>query len=205
MASTVVLLQHGMKERHAVDPGLTEEGWAQVRRAARVLGRAQPDRIVSSPLTRAQESARPLSDTTDLPVLIDERVRERMEFDPQVWDSIPAFLAEWDRATQNRAFAPTTGDSSHVAAARMTSAVIDHASQAGFVVIATHGGVTVDFLRTQTSNDGVDPQFLSQGMPNGHLTTLRVTGREVEVLGTGVAPESWTLPTPVSERTLMPR
>lgn len=72
--------------------------------------------------------------------------------------------------------------------------MVHHASLAAFVVIATHGGITVDFLRTQTAGDRVDPELLSQGMPNGHLTTLHVRGPHVEILGIGVAPEAWTSP-----------
>jgi broad specificity phosphatase PhoE len=194
MFSTVVLLQHGTKARTGVDPGLTEQGREQVGRAAAVLAEARPTSLVSSPLLRAQESIQPLSDATGLPVIIDDRVRERMEFDPHVWNSIPDFLHDWERATEDRDFAPASGDSSREAAARLRSAIVDHANTAQFVVISTHGGVTVDLLRTVVGDGVVEERLLREGMPNGHLTTLLVAGEEIEIVGIGVEPQAWAAP-----------
>lgn len=77
--STLVLLQHGTKARDPINPGLAEEGRAQVARAAVVLGEAEPARLVSSPMNRAQESIHPLSVITGLPVVVDDRVPDRRD------------------------------------------------------------------------------------------------------------------------------
>ena len=37
--------------------------------------------------------------------------------------------------------------------------------------------------------------FLRDGMPSGHLTTLVVSGDEIEVVGIGVDPQLWIAPT----------
>lgn len=191
MSSTVVLLQHGEKAVTGVDPGLSDRGREQVRRAAAVLTAARPTTLASSPLIRARESIQPLSQVTGLSVVIDGRVRERLEFDPQVWDSGTAFLDDWEHTTSDRDFIPASGDSSHAAATRMRDAVVDHAGSGRFVVIATHGGVTLDLLRTIAGDQAVERRLLSEGMPNGHLTTLVVAGDGIEVVGIGLDPMTW--------------
>jgi broad specificity phosphatase PhoE len=194
MFSTVVLLQHGTKARTGVDPSLTDQGREQAERAAALLAEARPTSLVSSPLVRAQESIQPLSDATGLPIVIDDRVRERMEFSPDVWNSVPDFLHDWEHATEDRDFAPASGDSSCQAAARLRSAIVDHAHSAQFVVISTHGGVTVDLLRTVAGEGVVEERLLREGMPNGHLTTLLVAGDEIGIVGIGVEPQAWAAP-----------
>lgn len=114
-----------------------------------------------------------------------------MEFSPDVWSSVPDFLHDWEHATEDRDFVPASGDSSYEAAARLRSAIVDHANSAQFVVISTHGGVTVDLLRTVVGEGVVQARLLREGMPNGHLTTLLVAGDEIEIVRIGVEPQAW--------------
>jgi hypothetical protein len=98
------------------DPRLDRSGPDRRRSPAgaegrRCLGARPANRVGQQPLTRARKSIEPLSDATGLPVLIDDRVREWMEFDP----------------------------SSHAAALRLHNAVVDHAAAGGLVVILNHG------------------------------------------------------------------
>lgn len=194
MSSTVVLLQHGTKAADPVDPGLTDAGWRQVRRAATVLSAARPTTLACSPLRRARESIRPLAEATGLRVVVDERVRERLEFDPSVWASVADFLDDWRRTVEDRDAVPASGDTSHAAATRLRDAVLDHAGHGGLAVVATHGGVTVDLLRTVAGDARVPELLLHHGMPSGHLTTLRVSNGAIEVIGIGVEPGDWAAP-----------
>jgi broad specificity phosphatase PhoE len=56
--------------------------------------------VYSSPLRRARETAEPVGYATGLAVQVDSRLRERLNWDrTQAFD---AFLAEWDRSTEDR-------------------------------------------------------------------------------------------------------
>jgi probable phosphoglycerate mutase len=86
--TTIVLLRHGITV-HTVDrrfsgvggddPGLTDEGWQQARRAAEAIA-ADGDyaAIVSSPLRRTRETASAVAEAIGLPVEIDDGFREAM-------------------------------------------------------------------------------------------------------------------------------
>jgi probable phosphoglycerate mutase len=75
----VHFLRHG-ESAHNADPSstalgtpggdyLTERGWEQVREAARHVGDLGAERILASPLRRAQETAQALAKTLALPVV----------------------------------------------------------------------------------------------------------------------------------------
>jgi probable phosphoglycerate mutase len=77
------VVRHGETERSArhaysgqADIPLTEAGCEQARLAAERLARAGVDGIVSSPLSRASETARAIAEATGAPVRIDERLIE---------------------------------------------------------------------------------------------------------------------------------
>jgi alpha-ribazole phosphatase/probable phosphoglycerate mutase len=76
---TLDLLRHGepvggRRYRGQIDDPLSDRGWAQMRAA---LGEATPwARIVSSPLARCRAFAEELSRQRDLPLSLDDRLRE---------------------------------------------------------------------------------------------------------------------------------
>ena len=94
IATTVILLRHGVT-RHTGerrfsgsggdDPGLTDEGWEQARRSARLLAAEDVDAVVASPLQRTRDTAQPLAEALGLPVEIDDDFRE-MAFG--AWDTL---------------------------------------------------------------------------------------------------------------------
>lgn len=59
------------------DPPLDEVGSAQAAVSARLLAAYEPDAVVSSDLHRAIQTARPLVELLDQPVVLDARLRER--------------------------------------------------------------------------------------------------------------------------------
>ncbi|HEX2033454.1 MAG TPA: histidine phosphatase family protein [Chloroflexota bacterium] len=184
-----VLVQHGEKERTAGDPGLTPAGVRQAERVAAFLARehragVRIDRIIASPLRRTRETAMALAGALGLPVSLDSRLRERMNWgDGAPGQSLAAFLQEWARATQERDFVPSSGESSRAAGARLRAALDDLALTypGQRLVIVTHGGVTVDLLRTLFGDDAVRRghlEVLTQGVPAGAITRLRRLGGE---------------------------
>lgn len=57
-------------------PGLNETGFVQARAAARQLSRVRFEAIYSSDLLRARQTAEAVAAVQDLPVILDERLRE---------------------------------------------------------------------------------------------------------------------------------
>lgn len=187
MPVDLLVVQHAEKQRTAGDPGLTTVGAAAADRTARSLTAAADIAAVwSSPLRRAVETARPIAASVGTDVQLDDRLRERMNWDGS--DPLSDFLVDWDRATRDRAHRPRVGDSSRDAGDRILAAVAeiaDSADDGSTVVVVAHGGVTVDALRTLVGDDRVvreDPTLLTDGVPNCAVTRLRRTGDRIEVV-----------------------
>ncbi|HEC20566.1 MAG TPA: histidine phosphatase family protein [Gammaproteobacteria bacterium] len=79
-ATIIDLLRHGEPQGgrryrgHGIDDPLNEKGWVQMRAA--VAGHCPWTQIVSSPLQRCQAFARELSRQQDIPLSVDERLKE---------------------------------------------------------------------------------------------------------------------------------
>jgi broad specificity phosphatase PhoE len=166
----IYLVQHAEKQRAAGDPGLTELGREQARLVAEQLAGSGIGAVYASPLRRAQETAAVIAAATGLEVITDERLSERMNWDPR--QDIIEFLADWDRATRDRDFVPMSGNSSRQTAERLRSFLADHANDRNPIAAVTHGGATVDLLRTLLGDDGVPKARWHEGMPSGGLTIL---------------------------------
>ena len=180
MGCHILIVQHGEKERLPGDPGLTEAGRRQAEVTARwVRSRYEVTRVVTSPLRRADETAAPIARQLGLEVEADDRLRERMNWAGEPEQTLAAFASEWRRASADRSFVPRSGDSSEQAAARLLAAVADLAEQAGDdgqVVVVTHGGVTVDAIRTLLGDERVRaqrPSLIDDGVPSCAVTTFR--------------------------------
>lgn len=172
-----MVVQHGEKVRGPGDPGLTPSGRAQARVTARfVAERFAPSAVWSSPLRRAVETATPLAETVGVEVRIDPRLRERMNWDGDEYQSLEEFLHEWHQATEDRSFVPRSGDSSKNAARRFIEAIDQIAAAgSGTVALVAHGGVTVDTLRAITGDEVIldrRPELLADGVPCGAITVL---------------------------------
>lgn len=188
MGPVVVVVQHGEKVRAAGDPGLTSEGERQAATTAGWLVENCPTvaAIVASPLRRAQETARPIAAAFGLGVATDARLRERMNWDDDARLSLNGFLREWQRATNDRSYQPIVGDSSPDAADRFIAALADleHGGD-GVVVVVTHGGVTVDALRTIAGDDTIleaNPTLIADGVPSCAITQLTISNGAINVV-----------------------
>lgn len=176
MSAPILVVQHGEKERVAGDPGLTAVGLHQAEVTAEWLRGAQRvTRLVSSPLRRALETAAPIARRLGLELNTDDRFRERMNWTPETGQSLEDFLADWRRATTNRLFVPHSGDSSTRAADRFIAALGDVDTHGDPVVVVSHGGVTVDAMRTLIGDERVldrSPTLISDGVPCCAVTTF---------------------------------
>lgn len=176
MPFRVGLIQHGEKRREPDDPGLTRAGRAQAAAVAELLQHARIAAIYASPLRRAHETAQVIATSCGLPVVTESALSERMNWTAASGLTRDEFLSEWGKATANRSYEPSLGESSHAAAARMLrwlSALPNQDNQ--FVIAVTHGGVTVDLLRTLLGDAELDtraPGLAEHGVPCGAITEV---------------------------------
>lgn len=188
MGVDVLIVQHGEKLPTAGDPGLTERGHMQAFAIAAYLRTAHPEvgSVWASPLARAQQTAAPIGAAFDVTMRTDARFRERMNWDGD--DDLDRFLAEWRRSSEDRTYRPTGGDSSVDAAERFLGALVDigRAARAGTVVVVSHGGVTIDLLRSLVGDEAMEaawPGLIERGVPAGAITRLRLDEHVVTVVG----------------------
>jgi broad specificity phosphatase PhoE len=175
----VLIVQHGEKEPFPGDPGLTAKGRRQAAATGRwIFEQFSVNELWSSPLRRAVETASELAHWTGNAIRTDERLRERMN-----WEGLPAqpiadFVAEWRRSLADRSYVPLYGDSSSMAAERFLTALAEMRSSVVSVVVS-HGGVTVDALRTIIGNEmlvAANPGIIDEGVPGGAVTELVWSG-----------------------------
>ena len=165
----IYVVQHAEKVPAAGDPPLTTRGCRQARSTGAWLSRQGITAVFSSPLLRARQTAQCIAtEAGDLSIGIDDRLRERMNWDGSLpWEQ---FLADWTRTIHDRDFTPRIGDSSRAAAQRMLSFFREVAGEP--IAAVTHGGVTTDFLRTLLGDDGVPEEFRNRGIPPCAVTIL---------------------------------
>lgn len=164
------LVQHGDKERGPGDPGLTSSGRRQAALAGQWLRSAGVRSLYSSPLRRARQTAEEIASVTGLKVVMDARLRERLNWSA---GSFADFAAEWNRSERSRDFVPAGGDSSRQAGERLRAFVIEQSGRPGPVAAVTHGGVTRDLLRTLLGDDDARVQQFVESVPACAITTLR--------------------------------
>jgi glucosyl-3-phosphoglycerate phosphatase len=121
------------------DIPLDETGEAQAEYAARRLATLGPHAIVASDLSRAQQTAAPLSRLTGLQVIPDKELRERFGgdweglSDEEIRERYPAERATWN---------PPNGEPTSAVADRMSNALIRIAGALGggqLAVVVSHG------------------------------------------------------------------
>jgi len=184
----VLVVQHGEKVREPGDPGLSDIGHREADTVAAWLAENCPEvgSVWASPLRRAQQTAEPIAASYGLDVQIDARLRERMNWSGEAEITLDGFLVEWQRASDDRSYQPAVGDSSNHAAERFLSSLLDieRSVRDGMVVVISHGGVTVDVLRTLVGDEAVKaaaPELIDNGVRCCAITRLRVDGGVVTI------------------------
>ena len=149
----IVLWRHGRTEWNAgqrfqgqSDVPLDEVGRRQADQAAQVLAGLPPDRIISSDLSRARETAEVLAALVGVDVALDERLRETYAGSWQgltraeLEERHAADLADWAAGSNVR---PGGGETRLEVAERMVegiSAALRDLGAGQTLVVATHGG-----------------------------------------------------------------
>jgi glucosyl-3-phosphoglycerate phosphatase len=148
----LILLRHGRTEWNAqrrfqgqADPPLDEVGRRQAYEVAGLVAAVRPDRIVSSDLVRALETAQIVASTIGVPVTVEPRLRERslghwegLTRD-EVEQTYPDEFADW-RA--GRDISRRGGETREQVAQRALAAFAEH-SQAETLVLVTHSATAM--------------------------------------------------------------
>ena len=136
----LILVRHGRTDLNArgllqgrLDPSLDEVGYAQAAELAKVLGHV--DRVISSPLRRARETADAIASSVE----VDERWIELDygELDGLAVSSVGADV--WDRWRSDLTFEPPGGESLHTLSHRVLDAchaLVEEASERDVVVVS---------------------------------------------------------------------
>jgi glucosyl-3-phosphoglycerate phosphatase len=125
------------------DIPLDETGQAQAERAARLLAALRPDLIVSSDLSRAAQTAAPLSRLTGLEVTLDKDLRERSG---GCWEGLTDTEIRTRYPVEHASWTPPDGEPSALVADRVAGALhrvaeaaSDPAMITGLAVVVSHG------------------------------------------------------------------
>ncbi len=152
----LVLLRHGQTDYNVagrmqghLDSHLTPAGLAQAEEIAPAVAALPPDRILSSDLRRAVDTAAAVGAASGMPVKVDPRLREThlgewqgltVEDVERTW---PGSIAAW---RSDPAYAPPGGES-RIEVVRRSRPVVDELDDEyadnprGIVVVVAHGGM----------------------------------------------------------------
>lgn len=144
----VYLIRHGIKEKAIGDVPLSKEGIEQATLTANYFKNKLIKHVYTSPLRRATETASFIGSYFGLPVVVDDRLRERANWGDLPGQTFDEFVAMWDKCSQQRHYVPPVGDSAQQAGERLELFVRDvsEVSPTGELVAVTHGGLITDFL-----------------------------------------------------------
>jgi glucosyl-3-phosphoglycerate phosphatase len=152
----LVLLRHGQTDYNVagrmqghLDSHLTPAGLAQAEAVAPAVAALPPDRILSSDLRRAVDTASAVGAASGMPVKVDPRLRETNlgEWQGLTVDDVearwPGSIAAW---RSDPGFAPPGGES-RIEVVRRARPVVDELDEEyadnprGIVVVVAHGGM----------------------------------------------------------------
>jgi len=143
------LVRHGIKEKSIGDVPITPEGVEQAQLTGQHLNAMPIAAIVSSPLRRAVETAQYISMEKSLPIIIDNRLRERANWGDLPDQTFDEFVEMWEKCTREPDYIPPAGDSVRQASERLSSLLSELAQNypsGSNIVIVTHGGLITDYL-----------------------------------------------------------
>ena len=147
--TTFYLLRHGDKEFMPGNPPLSSQGTKQAEATAKYLQNKNITAIFTSKLKRAQDTAQIISQVLNLPMYVDERLKERMNWGDKEGQSFEEFNVEWRKTDKDRNYKPTPGNSSFETGNNL-KLFLDEISKKynnQTILVITHGGTIGDFLR----------------------------------------------------------
>ncbi|MCM3782581.1 histidine phosphatase family protein [Neobacillus mesonae] len=167
MTTHFFLVRHAKKEKAMGDVSITAEGVNEARLTARYFSGLRISNILTSPLKRAKLTAEYISSQSTIPVIVDERLRERANWGDLPGQTFDQFVMMWEQCTQYRDFIPPVGDSAKQAGERLLNVLTEHEEKSernSNIVVVTHGGLITDFLVNTIPEDELrhwHPNFIA--------------------------------------------
>lgn len=147
----------------ATDIELTDRGHEQaIETGKKILEEGiKADKILSSPLVRASETARHISEITGIPMEIEPRLKEQ---NFGIWESTPRDGADSHEAKKDMASRFRTGESMLQLAQRIYNLLDDIKNGDEVVILVAHNGITrmVESYFREMDNE----EFSSCGIKN---------------------------------------
>lgn len=195
----LILVRHALPERREVesgpaDPGLSEAGHAQARHLAEYFAIEHIDALYASPMRRAIETARPVSETKALPYTVVDGVAE-WDRDSNEYIPIEELKAANDPRWREIVEGGWTSDEKPEdfkdrVLTSLEQIISDHRGET--VVVACHGGVINEYLSHVLGLDGNQffyPNYTSihriAASGRGHRSILSIN-ETAHLRGTGL-------------------
>lgn len=159
MKKRIYLVRHGEKVKKMGDPPLSEKGNSQAKATGHHFKGKLVDKIVSSPILRTIETSQHIASALNIALSIDYLLKERVNWGDGPNQSFENFLAMWKRASSERDWIPSVGDSSIASGERLKRVIRNLENGVNNVILVTHGGIITDFLRNEFSNEVLDQSF----------------------------------------------
>lgn len=150
---TFYLARHGDKIKDIGEVGLTELGKRQSLLTGSYLKDRNIELIITSPAKRAHETADIISTFLNIPCVKDSRLFERISFGDIPHQTYRQYLEMCDFSVKNRKYVLPNGNSSVMAGRRLESVLRKYSAKGHKnLVLISHGGVIVDFIRNIISD-----------------------------------------------------
>jgi probable phosphoglycerate mutase len=196
MSLDITIVQHADKIRLPGDHGLTRRGKEQACARGDSLRAAAPfDEVWCSNLKRSRETAEIIAGSLGLltdRIQEDRRIAERINWWNEDDQSRQEFREDWVLSTVDRSYQPRFGDSSRAAGDRFAACLMEIRERLpeGRVLIISHGGVTIDLVRTWFGDEvvrqfalgaiehGIEPCAITRILVDGDRKSLHSLGDE---------------------------
>ena len=194
-ATRIIAVRHGETSWNADariqgqrDIGLNDTGRWQARRVGEALAGEQITAVYSSDLGRAHETAQAVAETTGIPVVPDEGLRERSFgiFEGKTFDEIhetwPDHAHNWRKRIPEWQ-PPEGGESLLQLRERVTRTMQELAARhpGEQIVVVAHGGVLDTLYRIATGQEVNSPRTWQ--LPNGAINRLLWTPEGFTLVG----------------------
>lgn len=175
--TTFYLVRHGDKEFIPGDPPLNSTGIKQAEKTAEYLQNLKIKAIYSSHLKRVQQTAQIISKVLNLPIFIDKRLIERLNWGDKVGQTFEEFNIEWRKTDKDRNYKPAFGNSSFEAGNNLKLLLDEMALKYPNqnILIVTSGGTIGDFLRNA---------FKEENLP--FTINKKTNAKYIEILGCSI-------------------
>lgn len=135
------------------NPALTAFGKNQAEQTATYFLDKKVELIITSPLKRTLQTAQIIAKKLKIPLEVNRDLWERANWEKNL--TLEKFHEIWQKASEDRDFNPSVGDSSKHAGNRIKELVEKLAKERKHhtVLLVTHGGIITDFLRNLFSDE----------------------------------------------------